>query len=137
MSEIADFLRARYQERRQQENAKRCRIPSVFDDHDVEFRYTVDEGEQLFVDGRPFPADQFWATASEPAPDPDVIADLDAKLAVVTVYENAERARAVAVPGTQTHDLMTGAANTMRRAMYLLARPFAGRPDHKGEEWAS
>lgn len=131
MSDIADFLRARYQERRQQENAKRRRIPSVFDDHDVEFRYTVDEGEQLFVDGRPFPADQFWATASEPAPDPDVIADLDAKLAVVDL---AERTLASAEGDSEVDHY--GALSAAEETLCLLARPFTGYPDHRGEEWA-
>jgi hypothetical protein len=131
VSGIADFLRARYDERRQQESAKRRRIPSAFDDHDVEFRYTMDEGEQLLVDGRPFPAEEFWKTASEPAPDPDVIADLDAKLALVDL---AERTLSSAEGDSEVDHY--GALSVAEETLCLLARPFAGHPDHKGEKWA-
>lgn len=59
-----------------------------------------------------------------------VLADLDAKLVVIAIYEDAERSLAAAAPGTPPHDLMTGAANTMRHALRHLAVPFAKHPDY-------
>ncbi|MET8826111.1 DUF6221 family protein [Streptomyces sp. NPDC004610] len=62
------------------------------------------------------------------------LADLDAKLAVLTVYEDAERSLAATGTGTPPYDLMTGATNTMRHALRFLAVPFAAHPDYD-EKW--
>ncbi|MFI9618134.1 DUF6221 family protein [[Kitasatospora] papulosa] len=83
MTDLAGFLRARYEEARQNEHGKRKVIPSVFDGRDVEWRYAIGEPEALYVDGHPCPAEKYTEIATAPAPDPDAIADLDAKLALL------------------------------------------------------
>ncbi|MCX4232028.1 DUF6221 family protein [Streptomyces ortus] len=197
MSDIADFLRARYAEARTKAEGWRRQIPSVFDGRDVEIVHESGNST-LLVDGHPYPADKYYEVATVPAPDPDVIADLDAKLALVDEldYEppaaeseadpelHARRAHPaweyattegprkqwddVDVPphddygnlepgwerntdagreGWERFDYTEesywrrprpgGPRPThIPRALKILAQPFAGHPDHKGEEWA-
>ena len=140
MSDIADFLRARYAEVRARVHATVRVIPSPFDGHDVV--WTSDsEGERFLVDGHPFPVDKYLEVATEPAPDPEVLADLDAKLALIDeafryqavidgewgCCHSAEAISAGLCPEQQPSD---------SRILRLLAQPFAGHPDHKGEDWA-
>ena len=153
MSEIAEFLRARYAEARERENAKHRTVTSPFDGHVVEFRGLIGN-EELYVDGHPYPAEKYFEIATEPAPDPDVIADLDAKLALLDDIL-AERHEVVEDPwytcaaATEEHDggrccdqnrrgkpCDCGRDTRVNRRLAILAQPFAGHPDHKGEEWA-
>ncbi|MFH9765175.1 DUF6221 family protein [Streptomyces microflavus] len=128
MTDLADFLRARYNEARQREHAKLKVIPSIFDGHNVEWRYEMIESEALYVDGHPYPAEKYTEIATAPAPDPDVIADLDAKLAVVDLL-----APIVADESYQGPDHY-GGVDACEKALRLLARPFAGHPDYR-DEW--
>lgn len=154
MSDIADFLRARYVEAKEREQSKRQLIPSVFDGHDIKLVRDFD-GERLLVDGHPYPVEKWREIATEPAPDPDVIADLDAKLALVDDLL-AERHEVVDGDCWYTCAAATGERDggetcddnrlggpcdcgrdaRVNRRLAILAQPFAGRPDHKGEEWA-
>ncbi|MGW4223008.1 DUF6221 family protein [Streptomyces bauhiniae] len=122
MTEIANFLRARYAEARVRENGKRRRKPSVFDGRDVEWQYQY-ENTTLLVDGHPFPEDQFFEIATEPAPDPNVLADLDAKLAIVDLCVDF------------LHDDEGGTDACAESTLCLLAQPYAGHPNYKGEKW--
>jgi hypothetical protein len=198
MSDIADFLRARYAEARARENGNRRQIPSVFDGHGVEIRYE-DGVSTLLVDGRPYPEERYYEIATEAAPDPDVIADLDAKLALIDELEPpieeasdpasdselhaleshpAWEYRTTSGPRKQWDDIDVPPHNDygdpepgwernvdagrngwerwdyteesywrrlrpdgplparIPRGLRILAQPFAGHPDHKGEEWA-
>ncbi|WP_405536907.1 DUF6221 family protein [Streptomyces antimycoticus] len=128
MTDIADFLRARYAERRELAEAASPGPWHVNAEHD----------EVLAVDGFALSGRQLRATTEHiAANDPeDVIADLDAKLAIVAAYESAAVGQRASGGAGPAHDLLTGAANTMHYALRLLAQPFAGHPDHKGEEWA-
>ena len=139
MSEIGDFLRARYAEARARENGKRRQIPSAFDDHELEVRR---EGgvDTLLVDGHPYPIDEWREIATEPAPDPDVITDLAAKTAVVDLHDSAGSHRCPTYdqyPGAEQYvdhepRIRVQPCSTLR----VLAQPFAGHQDHKGEEWS-
>ncbi|CAH9419512.1 hypothetical protein SGL43_06567 [Streptomyces globisporus] len=131
MTALADFLRARYNEARQREHAKRKVIPSAFDDHNVEWRYEMDEPEALYVDGHPYPVEKYTEIATAPAPDPDILADIDAKLAIVDLMERTLRF----AEGDSEVDHY-GALGNADETLSLLARPFAGHPDYK-EAWAA
>ncbi|GAA1888136.1 hypothetical protein GCM10009837_07480 [Streptomyces durmitorensis] len=154
MSEIADFLRNRWAEARAAELAKRRSIPSAFDGHDVEVRHERDMPAEVLIDGHPYAAEKYLAVATEPAPDPHVIADLDAKLALIDDLL-AERHEVVdgdcwytCAAATEEHDggetcdddrrgrpCDCGRDARVGRLLAILAQPFAGHPDHKGEEW--
>lgn len=63
-----------------------------------------------------------------------VLRAIAAKRRVIADYEDAERTLSVAGPGTPPHDIMTGATNTLRRMLRLLAAEYADRPGYR-EEW--
>lgn len=88
MTDLADFLRARYTETREREQAKRMVVPSV-------------------------------------------VADLDAKLAIVDLMERTLQG----AEGDSEVDHY-GALGNADETLTLLARPFAGHPDYK-EDWAA
>lgn len=128
MSEIADFLRARYLEaRKREEGVRRMKFPGPFDGHEVE----VDHDGRVLIDNHEYPAEQYWELASEPGADPFVIADLDAKLAIV---KHMEETLKFAEGDTEVDHY--GALDAAEQTLRTLAQPFAGHPDHKGEEWA-
>lgn len=110
-----EFLRARYTEVRERESRKRRSIPSVFDGHRVEITYSPDDGDAVFVDDHPYPADKYWAIATEPAADPDVLADLDAKQRLIDWNE---------WPGGGSDS-----RDAYEWALSVLALPFAAHPD--------
>lgn len=131
MSEIADFLRARYQEaRKREEGVRRMKCPGPFDGHDVQ----LDSDGHVFIDGHDYPAEEYWETASEPGADPFVLADLDAKLRILDEVIPAIDAMDDRIDGEW------GVGDPSEREsmnlLRILAQPFAGHPDHKGEEWA-
>lgn len=127
-STLVSFLRARYNEARQREHLKRRCIPSPFDGRNIEFRYSHGAQEELLVDGRPYPVDRYDAIATEPAPDLEIVADLDSKLAILTEYEQASKFYAdnPGAPAGEAHGLWT--------AIRILARPHAQHPDFE-EGW--
>ncbi|GHC38032.1 hypothetical protein GCM10010348_76630 [Streptomyces anthocyanicus] len=131
MSAIANFLRARYAEARAHATAQVRIIPSVFDQHDVEW-VSDSDGQRLLVDGHPFPEEEWRKVATEPAPDPVVLADLDAKCFLIEGCEHA-LAAAEADPTTEA---AKNATEVVDRLLRHFAAPFVGHPDHKGEEWA-
>lgn len=88
MTDLAEFLRDRYAERRAAEMRKRRAVPSAFDDHTIEFR----SGDRcVYVDGHPYDMDAYEAVATKPAPDAFVLADLDSKLAIVDEFAPVPR----------------------------------------------
>lgn len=134
MNDLADFLRARYTEvKSQAESIRRITVPTppTFNGHDVEWRYDMDKGEVLFINGHPYPIEDYWRQVSEPAPDMKVIADLDAKLAVVDLMDRQLKY----AEGDSEVDHY-GALGAAEETLALLAQPFAGHPDYKAEEWA-
>lgn len=152
MSEIAHFLRARYLEAKDREQQK-CRvIPSPFDGHEVEFRGVIGS-EELYVDGHLYPIQKWREIATEPDPDPDVVADLDAKLALVEdilaePHEVVEDPWYTCSAATEEHDggrccdqnrrgkpCDCGRDARVNRRLAILAQPFAAHPEYKGEEW--
>jgi hypothetical protein len=121
VSDIADFLRARYTEaRKREEGVRRMKIPGPFDGHDV----AVDSDGHVFIDGHEYPTEKYREIATEPGADPFVLADLDAKLAVVDLC------------ATLLYDDEGGTDPCAEGTLRLLAQPFVAHPDHKGEEWA-
>lgn len=137
MSALVEFLRARYEEARTRENGKRRSIPSAFDGHDVEVRYSCDEGEQVFVNGHPYPAEKYFEVATETAPDPDVLADLDAKLAVLDEHQDVNDGDCgTCVNGKWGYPTHGGSIPQRHpcRTLRLLALPYAAHPNYR-EEW--
>lgn len=63
-----------------------------------------------------------------------VLTEIDAKRRIIADYEDAERSLTAAAPGTPPHDIMTGATNTLRRTLRLLALSYADHPGYR-EEW--
>lgn len=113
MSEIADFLRDRYQERRAIARSAKPG-PWYGDGGSVYATHPTDE-----VVSYSESADHI--AANDPV---DVIADLDAKLALIECFEGF------------LHDSEAGTDPCAASGLRILAQPFAGHPDHKGEEWA-
>ncbi|WP_406227353.1 DUF6221 family protein [Streptomyces anthocyanicus] len=137
MSEIADFLRARYAEQRALALAASPGPWQPNDEHDEVIAVdgiTVAEGFAL--SGQQLRATVDHIAAHDPAA---VLADLDAKLAIVD-WHGAREATGFDADGWEH----TGNAcqtclagdDWPCRTLRLLARPFAKHPDHKGEEWA-
>jgi hypothetical protein len=166
VTEIADFLRSRYVElrNRQQQIMWSTWEPGVL--CPVCSRPT--SGMKTSMGGQSFgwPLASFepcgheihemsvMAQFEEPAPDSDVIADLNAKLVLIDDLL-AERHEVVdgdcwytcaaateEADGGQTCDdgrrggpCDCGRDTRVNRRLRILAQPFAGHPDHKGEEW--
>jgi hypothetical protein len=57
------------------------------------------------------------------------LAEVEAKRAVIRDFEFAELALSPAEPGTSPHDLMAGAANTLKRTLRLFARVYRNHRD--------
>ncbi|MEI5032404.1 DUF6221 family protein [Streptomyces sp. S1A(2023)] len=135
MTDLADFLRARIAERRAIAEAA----------SPWPWKINPDDPEEVLASDDILVADVFalssnqtrntatFIATNDPA---DVLADLDAKLAIVDAYEQAACTLSLSAPGTAPHDLMTGARNYMHLTLQHLARPFAGHPHYK-EDWAA
>lgn len=87
MSEIADFLRARYTAAREAEAGRRS-IPGYLP-FEWQWRREFDE-EWIEVGSARVPLKDFVEQYGEPAADPAVIADLDAKLALIDEFDPKE-----------------------------------------------
>lgn len=153
MSEIANFLRAQYAEARAAEAGRKA-IPGG-----LPFRWTAvwsqDDPHFLINEIHRVSEDEFRERYGEPAADPDVLADLDAKLALIDDLL-AERHEVVdgdcwytCAAATEERDggetcddgrrggpCDCGRDARVNRRLAILAQPFAGHPDHKGKEWA-
>lgn len=103
------------------------KFPNPFDGHEVE----VDHEGRVLIDNHEYPAEKYWEIASEPGADPFVLADLDAKLAIVDLMDGM----LTAAEGDSEVDHY-GGLSAAEETLCRLAQPFAGHPDHKGEEWA-
>lgn len=128
MSEIADFLRARYTERRALALAASPGPWHPNAEHDE-----VVAGDGITVaDGFALSGRQLRATVDHiAANDPDdVIADCDAKLAIVKLMDETLK-YAEGDTEVDHYGALSAADDTLRH----LAQPFVGHPDHKGEEW--
>jgi len=146
MSEIADFLRARYAERRAVAEAAAEKAGSG------DWRYKPGDDCVSWVEfdeyATPVNRETWWPLVTEAGsyvgdtlddeignhiaangPD-DVIADLDAKLAIVDLMDRTLDA-AEGDSEVDHYGGLVAAEETLCR----LAQPFAGHPDHKGEEW--
>lgn len=122
MSEIADFLRARYAERRLLALAASPGLWHPNEEHD---EVVADDGITV-AEGFALSGQQLRATVDHIAThDPiAVIADLDAKLALVDLCT------------TFLHHDEGGTDPCAEGALRILAQPFAGQSGRKGEEWA-
>lgn len=152
MTNIADFLRARYAERRALAEAASPGPWHVNDEHDEVLavdNITVAEGFAL--SGRQLRATTEHIAANNPT---DVVADLDAKLALVDDllagrHKVVDDCWYTCAAATEEHDgeetcdsnrrggpCDCGRDARVERRLRLLARPFAGHADYKTEEWA-
>ncbi|MFE9003101.1 DUF6221 family protein [Streptomyces sp. NPDC007875] len=128
MSDIADFLRARLKEQREA-------VIRYRDGHDGPCVNYAEQDPKHYDEHDPCSRHLEAAEASAYRDTTFGLADLDAKLAIVEEHHSVE------LP-----DEMLDACNTCEltgrypeypcRTLRLLAQPFAGHPDHKGEEWA-
>lgn len=135
MSEIADFLRARY---KQEAHVARLVATSTGSEHwkadwrrlsynDFDARVIAGSDNPVF-DGYGSVGTAEFVSGYSPA---RVLADLDAKLALIDHYEKVQAY--AEVEQRQEYVLAAGACAV---ALEHLAQPFAGHPDHKGDEWA-
>jgi hypothetical protein len=102
VSEIADFLRARY----------------------------IEDAAAVRANwhGKGITSERYHGTPIDPV---RLLADIEAKVALVNLAGETLRC---AEGDTEVDHY--GALDLADRTLYLLAQPFAGHPDHKGEEWA-
>ncbi|WP_328632000.1 DUF6221 family protein [Streptomyces sp. NBC_00356] len=129
MSEIADFLRARYAEGRAIAEGAMPGKWKVVPEGDA---VVTADNEKVVVSARRDDSQgacdinhiYMWSPCS-------VLVNLDVKLALVDL---AERTLASAEGDSEVDHY--GALSAAEETLCLLARPFAGHPDHKGEEWA-
>lgn len=139
MSEIADFLRARYAERRAIAEA----AAALQDDPENGWGIADSSGyaqteKRRWISPHIGMIHEAEAAEHVVANNPTaIIADLDAKLAIVDLHAPVEL--------VGVGDLMDACAVCEVTGMYpeypcktlrILAQPFAGHADHKGEEWA-
>jgi hypothetical protein len=132
MSEIADFLRARYAERRAIAKGPPDSAWRVTPEADR--IVGLGSGKVVArVHGEDLGGLHGHATLNHIAiNDPEAaIADLDAKLAIV---KHMDEMLKFAEGDTEVDHY--GALDAADQTLRLLAQPFAGHPDHKGEEWA-
>lgn len=135
MSNIAEFLRARYAEARQAQVGK-CVIPSG-----LPFRWTHvfrHTEEFVLIEGaNRMSVDAFYEQYGEPAPDPAVLADLDAKLAVLDEHPDVnDGGCGTCVDGRWGYPTHGGSSPQRYpcRTLRHLAVPFAAHPDYD-ERW--
>lgn len=119
MTDLADFLRARIAERRQA--AMNAALTEGLMGSLVDF--LKHEAASVNVG----PSEQHYALQAPGA----VLADLDAKLAIVDLMERTLRF----AEGDSEVDHYGALANA-EETLSLLARPFAGHPDYQ-EDWAA
>ncbi|CAL9649524.1 DUF6221 family protein [Streptomyces sp. enrichment culture] len=130
MSDIADFLRARYAEQRALALAASPGPWQANGEHDeVTAVDGITVAEGFALSGRQLRATVDHIAAHNPAA---VLADLDAKRFLI---EGCEHALAAA-EADPTAEAAKNSTEVVDRLLRYFAAPFAGHPDHKGEEWA-
>lgn len=130
MSQIADFLRARLLERRALAEAASPGPWRANEEHDeVVAADGITVADGFALSGRQLRATVDHIAANDPAA---VIADCDAKLFMLA---GCERALAASTEEPEK-PASVGARNVVEHLLRYFAAPFAGHPDHKGEEWA-
>lgn len=119
---VSEFLRARYTEAREAEGRK-VSLPGNLP---FRWRAVYDPNDQhVVIDGlHRVGMDEFFEQYGESAADPDVLADLDAKVGILDWYEVA----------STSPELDPDAWQIMRQVLLLLAVPFAAHPDYD-ERW--
>lgn len=137
MSEPADFIRARYAETREAAEACLNEVGATR----AGDTYPDGSGVATSDDFPSYPwgmepAELAYVQRQHPQ---DVIADLDAKLALIDEHPDVnDGSCGTCVDGQwgyPTHGASSPAAHPCR-TLRILAQSFAGHPDHKGEEWA-
>jgi hypothetical protein len=146
VTDLADFLRARYGEIRAAAEAAHQADPAPWTADASEPGYTNVRGHAhgagiiSAADGEPLWDCEGSGTLCMTAPSArhaalhhplNVIADIDAKLALVDAYVGAEKTLDA---WTCPDDRIIGHADGLDDALRLLAQPFAGHADYK-EEW--
>ncbi|MDX5563734.1 DUF6221 family protein [Streptomyces sp. ID05-04B] len=127
MTQIADFLRAWYTERRALAEAASPGPWHANPEHDeVVAADGITVAEGFALSGRQLRATVDHIAANDPTV---VIADCDAKLWIINVAEKLPEL-------TAGFDQFDNNRDAWARTLKLFAQPFAGHPDHKGEEWA-
>ena len=144
MSDIADFLRARYRD----ELDRQGRIYRDIYEPRAACPICGKPTEEMWrIGGDPSALARFepcghetndpadLESFQEPAPDPDVIADLEAKLRILDEVVPEIDAMEARIDGEW------GVGDPAEREsailLRILAQPFSGHPGHKGEEWAA
>lgn len=136
---IVGFLRARWTEARDKELARQS-IPSL------PFRWTAvysGDDEHVLIDGfHRVGMAEFFEQYGESAADPDVLADLSAKLAILDEHPKANgwdgheiHGRVCRTCGEINHDGELTGDRYPCRTLRLLAMPFATHPDYDTERW--
>ena len=131
-NDLAAFLRARYTAARNAEEGRR----TIRGHLDFQWEHRLDfDDEYVLINGhRRMAANDFWGQYGEPNPDPVVLADLDAKLAIVSMYEAA----ALSVEAAEGTILAGGTKVNCRaygNVLRELATVYADHPDYRSE-WA-
>ena len=133
MSDIADFLRARYAERRALALAAAEDAGKEWSPGDEHLSSSVNDaatGAAVVIG--PWEYLDWGLRRHVAAHDPAaVLADLDAKLAIVDLMDRTLDA----AEGDSEVDHY-GGLSAAEETLCRLAQPFAGHADHKGEEWA-
>lgn len=133
MNEIADFLRARYAE------VRHVALKASGAPWTADVPNTVHVDARAIAESRGLRQRGYVASAADAdyqehivRHDPAaVLADLDAKLAIVDLMDRTLDA----AQGDSEVDHY-GGLGAAEETLCRLAQPFAGHPDHKGEEWA-
>ncbi|MER7046770.1 DUF6221 family protein [Streptomyces jumonjinensis] len=137
--ELIAFLRARHAEDRQ------AALDATWDDADSRHwhaHYRTADDRWVLIDDldegievRCTAADDGGVVRHMARQDPArTLAETEAKQQTVTEFEEALVSLSTAGPGTTPHDVMTGAANTLRRLLHRDATLYASHPDHQ-ESW--
>jgi hypothetical protein len=129
--QIAAFLRARYTEAKTREESRR----SVSGNLPFEWTHVY---EYVEIDGRfRVPVDAFYEKHGQPSADPVVLADLDAKLAVIDEHQDVNDGDcSTCVDGRWGYPTHGGSSPQTHpcRTLRHLAVPFAAHPDYD-ERW--
>jgi hypothetical protein len=137
MDDVVQFLRDRLDETRKSEEGRRRSIPSPFDGHEVVIQRDEDQGVVVLVDGHPYPTEQYWEAATEPASDPFSMADIRSKQALLDEHSNVnDGSCGTCVDGQWGYPTHGGSSpqNFPCRTLRLLALPYANHPDYN-EAW--
>ncbi|MFG2993968.1 DUF6221 family protein [Streptomyces sp. NPDC048257] len=128
MDDLVQFLHARLHEDEQTANGHQQWSASWHqDDMANEIRDDENAGTVAFV---PRAGDRAHIARHDPA---RVLAEIGAKRQILRRLAGAEFALSVTKKDTVPHGLMTGAVNSWRDAVRLLAVPYADHPDYRGE----